>query len=30
MEGIGDNTGLVHAAVHPEIFEKEVFTSQLH
>lgn len=30
MEGIGDNAGFVYAAVHPEIFEEEVFASQLH
>jgi len=30
MEGIGDNVGLMYAAVHLEIFEKEVFASQLH
>lgn len=29
MEGIGDNFGLVHATVYPEIFEEEIFTTQL-
>lgn len=30
MEGIGDNIGLVYAAVYLEILEKEVFASQLY
>jgi len=30
MEGIGDNVGLMYATVHSEIFEKEVFASQLY
>lgn len=30
MESIGDNVGLVYAAVYFKIFEEEIFASQLY